>query len=68
MMDLSDIYDFEDLMTTPSDEDIPALEDVSTDYGLHNNTYITLKQCAHIMDTFTFKMCWICVHFTVIYI
>ena len=26
-MDLSDISNFEDLMTTPSDEDIPALED-----------------------------------------
>ena len=26
-MDLSDISEFEDLMTTSSDEDIPALED-----------------------------------------
>ena len=27
-MDLSDISDFEDIMITSSDEDIPALEDV----------------------------------------
>ena len=27
-LDLSDISDFEDVMTTSSDEDIPALEDV----------------------------------------
>ena len=28
MLDLSDISDFEDVMTTSSDEDVPALEDV----------------------------------------
>ena len=28
MLDLSDISDFEDVMTTSSDQDIPALEDV----------------------------------------
>ena len=28
MLDLSDISDFEDVMTTSSDEDIPALEGV----------------------------------------
>ena len=28
MLDLSDISDFEDVMTTSSDEDIPALDDV----------------------------------------
>ena len=27
-LDLSDISDFKDVMTTSSDEDIPALEDV----------------------------------------
>ena len=28
MMDLSDISDFQDVMTTTSDEDIPDLDDV----------------------------------------
>ena len=34
-LDLSDIVEFEDLMTTSSDEDIPALDEVDTEaYGL----------------------------------
>ena len=40
-MDLSDISDFEDIMITSSDEDIPALEDPPywKDSGLHWTLY-----------------------------
>ena len=40
MMDVSDILDLQDMMTTTSDEDIPDLEDISDfEYGLHKHSY-----------------------------
>ena len=43
MMDLNDISDFQDVMTTTSDEDIPDLDDVfwnlNMNYGLDKHLY-----------------------------
>ena len=54
-LDLSDISDFEDVMTTSSDKDIPALDDVS---GLWNQqTMVSIK-------TFKLAHLWYLYHYT----
>ena len=50
-MDFSDISEFEDLMTTSSDEDIPALDPLDTEaYGLWIANELLYLICPYNVD------------------
>ena len=59
-LDLSDFSDLEDMMTTSSDEDVPALEDV---FELWNGLWLVYKHLHSSCIQFTFILDTFCIGF-----